>query len=58
MPLLVYRTDAAAQRYTCIEEGRRYLYEGLFRNFTAELEIDTDWFVLDYPDTFRRVPAT
>ncbi len=45
----------AEQRYTCLEVGRLYRYEGLFRNFTAELEIDGAGIVLDYPDTFKRL---
>ncbi|URK17966.1 putative glycolipid-binding domain-containing protein [Thalassospira sp. GO-4] len=45
----------AAQRYSCLIPGRRYRYEGLFRNFSAELEIDEAGLVIDYPDTFRRV---
>ena len=45
----------AEQRYTCLEVGRLYRYEGLFRNFTAELEIDGAGIVLDYPDTFMRL---
>lgn len=45
----------AEQRYTCLIPGQRYLYEGLFRAFTAELEIDAAGLMLDYPDTFRRV---
>ena len=45
----------ARQRYTCLEVGRRYRYEGLFRAFVAELEVDEAGLVLDYPDTFRRV---
>ena len=45
----------ADQRYTCLIQGQRYRYEGLFRSFTAELEIDQSGLVLDYPDTFRRV---
>lgn len=45
----------AEQRYTCLAPGQRYRYEGLFRSFTAELEIDADGMVIDYPDTFRRV---
>lgn len=45
----------AEQRYTCLTPDHRYRYEGLFRAFTAELEIDKDGLVLDYPDTFRRV---
>lgn len=45
----------AEQRYTCLLPNRRYRYEGLFRAFTAELEIDDAGLVLDYPETFRRV---
>ena len=45
----------AEQRYTCLEPGRRYRYEGLFRGFVAELEIDEAGLVIDYPETFRRI---
>ncbi len=52
----------AKQRYTCLEAlggtGGRYRYEGLFRNFTAELPVDADALVTDYPETFRRVWPT
>ncbi|MGH7897175.1 MAG: putative glycolipid-binding domain-containing protein [Candidatus Binatia bacterium] len=46
------------QRYTAVEataRGGRVLYEGLFRNFRAELAVDADGLVLDYPEAFRRV---
>jgi len=47
------------QRYTCIEKlgpgGGCYRYDGLFRNITAELAVDADGVVTDYPETFRRV---
>lgn len=50
------------QRYTCLEPlrdtGGRYRYEGLFRNFTADLTVDADALVTDYPETFRRVWPT
>lgn len=45
----------AQQRYTCLVAGRRYRYEGIFRAFTAELEVDGHGLVLDYPEIFRRV---
>ncbi|WP_354540201.1 putative glycolipid-binding domain-containing protein [Roseovarius sp. MBR-6] len=45
----------ADQRYTCLTPDQRYRYEGLFRAFTAELEVDEAGLVLDYPDTFRRI---
>lgn len=47
----------AEQRYTCLLPERRYRYEGIFRAFTAELEIDDAGLVLDYPETFRRVSS-
>lgn len=42
------------QRYTRLGD-RTYRYEGLFRDFEAELEVDDLCLVLDYPETFRRV---
>lgn len=45
----------AEQRYTCRVRDERYLYEGLFRAFSAELAIDAEGLVIDYPETFRRV---
>jgi hypothetical protein len=52
----------AEQRYTCLKplgpDGGRYLYEGLFRGFAAELAVDSDGLVIDYPETFRRLWPT
>ncbi len=50
-----FQPQPAAQRYTCLVPDRSYRYEGLFRAFTADLDIDASGLVLDYPDTFRRV---
>jgi hypothetical protein len=47
----------AEQRYTCLDPGRLYRYEGLFRGFAGDLPVDADGLVLDYPETFRRLPA-
>ncbi|HEV3425507.1 MAG TPA: putative glycolipid-binding domain-containing protein [Paraburkholderia sp.] len=44
------------QAYTCIELNREYRYEGIFRNFTADLKIDDDGLVIDYPTLFTRLP--
>ncbi len=44
--------------YTCREadaDGGCYLYEGPFRAFRAELPVDADGLVLDYPEIFRRI---
>ena len=49
-----FLAQRAEQRYTCIEEGQAYLYEGIFRGFQAVLEIDEAGLVIDYPETFRR----
>ncbi len=46
------------QRYTCIElneQGGLYKYEGLASGFSAELQVDADGLVLDYPGIWRRV---
>lgn len=51
---------AVDQRYTCRdrdERGWTVIFEdrGLFTGFTAELPIDPDGLVIDYPDLFRRI---
>ena len=48
----------AQQRYTCLESGSNgglYRYESLASGYTAELEVDGEGIVVDYPDLFRRV---
>jgi len=42
------------QRYTCLEEGRRYLYESRASDFKRDLEIDRDGLVVTYPDFWQR----
>jgi hypothetical protein len=54
------RLETSRQRYTCLErnaDGDLYRYEdeGLFRGFTADLPVDANGLVLDYPGIFRRV---
>jgi hypothetical protein len=46
--------EAADQAYTCVESDRAYRYEGLATRFTAELPVDAQRLVLDYPGLFRR----
>jgi hypothetical protein len=46
---------AVEQAYTCIEPDRRYRYEGLGTGFTAEITVDEDGLVLDYPGLFKRI---
>ena len=54
------RVEPARQRYTCLKRDARgglYRFESLdgeFGGFTADLPIDADGLVLDYPGLFRR----
>ena len=46
------------QRYTCLEKSDRgglYRYLSLDGGFTADLPVDADGLVLDYPGLFKRV---
>ncbi len=48
----------ADQRYTCLQaDGRsgKVTYEGPIGIFTADLPLDADGIVIDYPELFRRV---
>jgi hypothetical protein len=50
----------SCQRYTCLElsyDGGLYRYEdkGLFKGFTADLQVDPVGLVLDYPKLFKRI---
>lgn len=55
--------EATEQRYTCLEgtpSGGRYRFESLEHgvpSFTADLPVDQEGLVLDYPGLFRRVGA-
>ena len=52
--------EVTKQRYTCLDATSstgRYLFESLengVSSFTAELPVDQDGLVLDYPELFRR----
>src|SRR5207248_2737406 len=48
----------ARQRYTCLNttaSGSVYKYEGLETGFTAELQVDSDGLILNYPNLWKRV---
>ncbi len=49
------RPVVARQRYARLAE-RRFSYEDATFDFSAELEVDADGLILDYPELFRRVP--
>ncbi|WML37491.1 putative glycolipid-binding domain-containing protein [Clostridium sp. OS1-26] len=47
-----------SQRYTCLEakiDGYKYRYENIDSGFMAEFWVDTEGFVIDYPDLFKRI---
>lgn len=46
---------ADGQRYTCLEPGRRFLYEAVDGSFSDEIEFDDDGLVRNYPKLFRRI---
>ncbi|HEY7340639.1 MAG TPA: putative glycolipid-binding domain-containing protein [Ktedonobacterales bacterium] len=49
------------QRYTRLDDadgGQRYRYESVDSGFTADLPVDDDGFVVDYPGIWRRVWPT
>lgn len=49
------------QRYTRLDDvdgGQHYRYENLESGFTADLPVDDDGFVVDYPGIWRRVWPT
>jgi hypothetical protein len=55
--------EVTEQRYTCLEttsSGGRYWFESLengVASFTAELPVDQEGLVLNYPELFRRIGA-
>ncbi len=55
LPVPELQPLVVTQRYTCLAEGRRYQFEGLGTGFSAELEVDPDGLVVDYPGLFHRV---
>lgn len=43
------------QRYTCLDAERRFRYEATDGTFSAEIDVDEDGLVRDYPPVYRRV---
>jgi len=42
------------QRYTLLDQGRRYRYESVDSDFKRDIEVDDDGLVVTYPGLFRR----
>lgn len=55
VPFDTFEPFADGQNYTCLEEGRLYRYEAEDRSFAADLPVDEDGLVTDYPTLFQRL---
>ncbi|SIQ38156.1 hypothetical protein SAMN05880582_1011664 [Rhizobium sp. RU20A] len=55
IPFDTLRPHAHHQRYTCLKDGRLYRFEVADGSFAADLPVDADGLVLDYPELFRRL---
>jgi hypothetical protein len=43
--------------YRCLQPGRLFRYQALDRSFAADLSVDEDGLVIDYPTLFERVES-
>lgn len=55
VPFDTFEPFVDGQRYTCLIPGRRYLYEADDGTFRAELPVDEDGLVTDYPTLCERL---
>lgn len=55
VPFDTFEPVTDGQRYTCLEEGRLYRYQAEDRTFSADLPVDEDGLVTDYPTLFQRL---
>jgi hypothetical protein len=55
VPFDTFRPTVDEQRYRCLEPGRLYRYEAVDRTFAADLPVDEDGLVTDYPGLFTRI---
>lgn len=55
VPFATFEPAVDGQRYRCLKPSL-YRYEAVDRTFTADLTVDEDGLVIDYPTLFHRVP--
>ena len=55
VPFQTFEPTVDEQRYRCLKPGL-YRYEAVDRSFTADLSVDEDGLVIDYPSLFHRIP--
>ena len=56
VPFATFEPTVDEQRYRCLGPGH-YRYEAVDRSFSADLTLDDDGLVVDYPTLFHRVPV-
>jgi hypothetical protein len=54
VPFRTFEPAVDEQRYRCLKPGL-YRYEAVDRSFAADLSVDEDGLVIDYPSLFHRV---
>ncbi len=57
VPFDTFKPVVDEQRYRCLEQDRLYRYEAVDRSFTADLTVDEDGLVTDYPGLFTRIQS-
>jgi hypothetical protein len=55
VPFQTFEPTVDEQRYRCLKPGL-YRYEAVDRTFAADLSVDEDGLVIDYPGLFHRIP--
>lgn len=55
VPFDSFEPTVDGQHYTCLEDGKLYRYQAEDRSFTADLPVDEDGLVIDYPTLFQRL---
>ncbi|APG92445.1 DNA-binding response regulator [Sinorhizobium americanum] len=55
VPFDSFEPTVDGQHYTCIEDGKLHRYQAEDRSFTADLPVDEDGLVIDYPTLFQRL---
>ena len=55
VPFDTFEPVVDGQHYTCFDDGRLYRYEAEDRSFAADLPVDEDGLVIDYPTLFQRL---
>jgi hypothetical protein len=57
VPFDSFAPTVDGQTYRCLEGDRLYRYQATDRSFTADITVDDDGLVVDYPTLFTRIEA-